>query len=63
MRMNKYYEIYFEKENDNSYKVMGECPKDDCFVFVENMNREDLKVFRNMIHNLLLELNMELNYE
>jgi len=57
------YEIYFEKENDDAYKVLAECPDEDCFVFVEVMNREQLKNFRNMIHNLLIELNMELNYE
>jgi|GEM_PF-1289538 hypothetical protein len=57
------YEIYFEKRNDDAYEVLGWCPDDDCFVFVETMNREELKNFRNMIHNLLLDLNLELNYE
>lgn len=27
------------------------------------MTREELKEFRNMLHNTLIELNLELNYE
>lgn len=53
-------EIDFFVKNDNEYLIVSEGFADKLPI---NVDREGLKHFRNHIHNLLISLNMELNYE
>ncbi len=58
-------EIDFRKvtdDNGSSYEIDVDISSNYITCHVE-MSRDDLKNFRNMVHNLLLDLNQELNYE
>lgn len=49
-------------DNGKSYEIEVDMSSNYINCHVE-MSRSDLKQFRNMIHNLLLDLNKELDYE
>lgn len=58
-------EIDFRKvtdDNGSSYELEVDISSNYVTCHVE-MSRDDLKQFRNMVHNLLMDLNQELNYE
>ena len=58
-------EIDFRKvtdDNGSSYDLEVDMSSNYITAHVE-MSRADLKEFRNMVNNLLLDLNQELNYE
>lgn len=58
-------EIDFRKvtdDNGSSYELEVDMSSNYITAHVE-MSRADLKEFRNSIHNLLLDLNEELNWE
>ncbi len=50
-------------ENGNYHVCLEAHQSDSVMNFNIKMTREDLKEMRNSLHNALLELNMELNYE
>lgn len=58
-------EIDFRKvtdDNGESYEIDVDISSNYILCHVQ-MSRDDLKQFRNMINNLLLDLNQELNWE
>jgi hypothetical protein len=59
-----YIEIDFTPRGDDDYNVILSTYSPNCDHKTKvTMAREDLKLLRSMAHNLLIDLNEELNYK